>query len=197
MSDCLNVEVRDRLPELLNSALGADERRRVEAHVAACAECAAELELLRLARSTARGVRVPAIDVAAIVAALPRAAAERARPAGANRTMWRIAATLTFVALGVLSLASVRRYFGGATGDSTAAVTPPVAAAADSAPADTPRTGRGGATSALTAGGGVADLDDADLEALIGALDRVEAAPHADPDAGGFARIVAGATGGR
>jgi hypothetical protein len=49
---------------------------------------------------------------------------------------------------------------------------------------------------ALTAGGGVGDLADEDLEALIGALDRMEAAPHAEPDAGGFARIVSGATGG-
>ena len=40
MSECTNGELRDLLPELVNGRLDAELQRHVEAHVAACAECA-------------------------------------------------------------------------------------------------------------------------------------------------------------
>src|SRR6185503_20767170 len=77
MSDCLNVEMRELLPEYLNGTLAATRRAEVEAHLAGCAECADELTVLRLVRE-AYAAEAPAVNVNAIVAALPRGAA---RPA--------------------------------------------------------------------------------------------------------------------
>jgi anti-sigma factor RsiW len=70
MTDCGNAEIRDLLPDLAAGALSPVERSRVQAHVDGCAECAAEVALLR----TARALRpnVTSIDIAAIVARLPR-----------------------------------------------------------------------------------------------------------------------------
>jgi hypothetical protein len=65
MSDCPNVTMREMLPELMHNRLAADARAQVEAHVASCAECRAELELLRRVRGAAPS---PRIDAARIVA---------------------------------------------------------------------------------------------------------------------------------
>src|SRR5688572_10315052 len=76
MSDCLNVEIRELLPDYPGGTLSASRRPEVDAHVASCAECADELALLRLVREAY--AESPAVNVKAIVAALPRNAA---RPA--------------------------------------------------------------------------------------------------------------------
>ena len=69
MMDCTNADVRDMLPDFAGGRLGATDRERVERHLEGCAECAAELSLLR---SVARAIgRAPAVNVARIVAALP------------------------------------------------------------------------------------------------------------------------------
>jgi len=52
MNDCQNAEMRDQLPDLLNERLDGSARAVVMAHVAACADCRDELELLRVARGT-------------------------------------------------------------------------------------------------------------------------------------------------
>lgn len=194
MSDCLNIEVRERLPEWLHGTLPASERAVVDAHLATCAECAAELDVLRVAMATLRARPVPRIDTRAIVAALPKPASRQApRPSFASR--WRIAAAITVMALGGMSLAVVRQYFGHVpTVDSTIAITQ-VAESATARPA-TPDTPVAGQQVGLTAGGGFSELADDDLETLIGALDRLEAVPHVDPDTSAFLRIVSGATGG-
>jgi hypothetical protein len=71
MSDCLNGDLRDLLPDLAAERLSGAERARVASHVASCAACAAEVELLHAARRVmSRGV--PAVDIARIVAALPK-----------------------------------------------------------------------------------------------------------------------------
>src|SRR5947209_7568668 len=70
MTDCPDAEIRDRLPDLLHDRLDASTRAAVEAHVAGCADCRAELELLRGIQS-AHVVRTPRVNVNAIVAALP------------------------------------------------------------------------------------------------------------------------------
>jgi hypothetical protein len=71
MSDCLNGDLRDLFPDLAAERLSGAERARVASHVAGCAACAAEVELLRAARRVmSRGV--PVVDIAQIVAALPK-----------------------------------------------------------------------------------------------------------------------------
>ncbi|MFL5575008.1 MAG: zf-HC2 domain-containing protein, partial [Gemmatimonadaceae bacterium] len=85
MIDCPNADVRDLLPAYAHGALGAADRARVESHVAGCADCAAELSLIRAAQRAL--APAPAVNVARIVAALPRPAAQGAgawRPADAE-----------------------------------------------------------------------------------------------------------------
>ena len=69
MNDCLNVDVRERLPDLLHDALSTGLRAGVLAHVAQCEDCAAELDVLQRARAVM--ARAPEVDVDRIAAALP------------------------------------------------------------------------------------------------------------------------------
>ena len=70
MFDCANVEMRELLADLAAGTLDDATRVRVERHVASCAECASELETLRLVRSAYAAT--PTVDVRRIVAALPK-----------------------------------------------------------------------------------------------------------------------------
>src|SRR5512140_1830353 len=65
MNDCPNADVRDLLPDRLDEAA----RAMVESHLEGCADCRAELALLRDVRASLR--RAPALNVAAIAAAIP------------------------------------------------------------------------------------------------------------------------------
>jgi hypothetical protein len=205
MSDCANVEMRELLPGLATGTLDAATRARVDEHLINCAECASELETLRLVR--AAFASAPAVNVSRVVAALPKpvmAARGPRRPEPVKRWMdWRVAAALTMITVGGLSLAVSQRTRSGTAApprDSMAvsktAVTSPNSAAADSprvigtAPRDTrpsPTTNRRPPTAKaqLSFGGGTDDLDDASLKALLGALeeiDRAPLAPSAEPD---------------
>lgn len=207
MTDCPNVAMRELLPELLHDALPAAERARMEAHLATCGECAAELTLLRSARRAMVGARTPALDTAAIVAALPRPVGRRpqVQPLGARRpervqvrrspTFFRIAAAITFVALGGMSLAVARSYIGGSptsivdsavTRETALQVAPPLASA------DTPVTRSPGAVG-LSVHTALGDLNDAELESLMSQLDQLEAAPLAEPEGTPGGRVVASA----
>ena len=170
MSDCLNVEIRELLPEYLNGTLSAARRAEAEAHLAGCAECTDELTVLRLVRE-AYAAEAPAVNVNAIVAALPRKSARpamRTVQAGTPvRRSWRrshafqIAAAVSFIALGGISLAVARSFFNG------------------NAPAGQIDTGfaSSGAETPISFAGGVSDLGDEDLEALLTALETIEALP--------------------
>ncbi|MBK5187760.1 MAG: zf-HC2 domain-containing protein [Gemmatimonadaceae bacterium] len=104
MTECTNGELRDRLPELVNGRLDAEMRATVEAHVAACDECARELALLRALRPALVGV--PVVDVSKIAAAV------RAHTTGASvRAPARIAtrryATRRKMAIAAVALIAV------------------------------------------------------------------------------------------
>jgi hypothetical protein len=79
MSECTNSEMQDRLPEFAAERLPAGERMAVELHVAGCAACRSDVEVLRAVQD-ARPL-TPTIDVARIVAALPAPPRPVARPA--------------------------------------------------------------------------------------------------------------------
>jgi len=69
MTDCPNVEMRDRLPDLLHERLDPSTRAAVLAHVADCQDCDAELTLLREALTVlSSGARL--IDVTAVARAV-------------------------------------------------------------------------------------------------------------------------------
>src|SRR5215208_6910575 len=72
MNDCLNAEMRDVLPDLIHDNLEPAKLAEIEAHIASCDACAAELELLRTV--VASTPLPPAMNVQRIVAALPVAA---------------------------------------------------------------------------------------------------------------------------
>jgi len=210
MFDCANVEMRELLPELVGGTLDAATRARVEQHVSSCAECASELETLRLVRSAYASA--PVVDVRRIVAALPKVTAvtptARAGRGGGSLTRWidwRVAAALTMISVGGLSLAVAHRRSTDVPRRDSAVV----GLAVDTAVAHTSRAPatetspsarnvqrrlpvRPGRTSPvapakaqLAFAGGVDDLDDASIKALLGALDEMDRAPLApseEPD---------------
>jgi len=209
MFDCANVEMRERLPELVAGTLDATTRARVEEHVAACPECASELETLRLVR--AAFARAPKIDASRVVASLPRPRAVVAAPRRNAKVIrwldWRIAAALTTITVGGLSLAVSQRM------RDVTAVLPRDSAQVQSASATDPNAPGGGlplpnksvphdrqtpptdtrssapepvspavtspAKPQLSVGGGMGDLDDASLQSLLGALEEIDRAPVA------------------
>ena len=136
MRDCENVDLREVLPDFAADRLTGAARAWVVAHIADCADCAAEVELLRVAR-LAMTRDTPAVDVARIVAALPappqaavarpvlvrvdgapgragqavRPVASRSDQVVRHRPMWtgwRVAAAVSTIAVGGLSVAVLR-----------------------------------------------------------------------------------------
>ena len=110
MNECTELDIRELLPDLLHGKLDADARARVEAHVASCAECAEELEVLRTVKSAA--VFIPAIDVDSVVRQIPpyRAIVPVAQaPARSRLVSWLVAASLLVVVLGGGSLLMIQR----------------------------------------------------------------------------------------
>jgi len=207
MFDCANVEMRELLPELAAGTLDDATRARVERHVAACEECASELETLRLVRS-AYGT-TPTVDVRQIVAALPKPLPLPQHARGGQPIKrwidWRVAAALTMISVGGVSLAVAhRRSTEVPPRDSSTVVRsvdtlhgqPAKTALAGGSPAsvhDTTRpvnrSGRAPAVSSAKAqlafAGGTDDMDDASIKALLGALeemDRAPVAPSEEPD---------------
>jgi anti-sigma factor RsiW len=204
MFDCANVEMRELLPELAAGTLDAATRARVEQHVASCAECASELETLRLVRSAYASQ--PAVDMRRVVAALPKAApAARVAPGAKPITRWmdwRVAAALTMITVGGLSLAITQRASRSSVRDSltvVSAVDSMQQAVVGATPNDTHTTrvdtNKRGAPpvrpvvasskAQLAFAGGVEDMDDASIKALLGALDEIDrapVAPSAEPD---------------
>ena len=159
MSDCLNVEIRELLPEYLGGTLPASRRAEVDAHLSGCADCADELAVLQLVREAY--AEAPAVNVKAIVAALPRKSARPAIRSWRRSQAMQIAAAVSFIALGGISLAVARSFFNGTP--STVTTDTLVTANAD-APA-------------ISFAGGVSDLADDDLEALLSSLETIEALP--------------------
>jgi anti-sigma factor RsiW len=207
MTDCSNVEMRERLPELVHDALSAGDRAAVLAHVTSCTECAEELELLRNVQRTLGAMRVPAIDTAAIVAALPaapRAAFPRprvtpiARPARRSPTLFRLAAAISFISIGGISVAVARSYLGQATPSAVDTVRTDVASSSVGIPSQAanvtePVAAVSADSRVLVVHPSIAALDDADLESLLGELDQLEAAPLAEPETTPGGRALAGA----
>ena len=123
MTDCLQNEIRDRLPEYVHGTLGAAERSRVEAHIAGCTACRDEVALVRV-MSAAIARRAPAIDAPRIVAAARAArAVPKTRPELAQmrppvpQYVWRAAAAVLFVVVGATGY-----YLGRARPENTSPV---------------------------------------------------------------------------
>jgi anti-sigma factor RsiW len=203
MIDCPNGEIRDLLPDLLHGRLGAEDRARVEQHVATCEACTAELALLRDLRSTMR--RAPAIDAAAIAAAIP---AYRAPVRTRNWGSWRAAAAIAAIAVGGTSIAllgreserreNVRAIAIGESAESlavgrvvpgvvpeTAPRTAPIAARTTPEPSpDAAPTAAAPVALAMT-GGAMAELSDRELTTLLEEIETLDALPSEDVESVG------------
>jgi len=211
MSECANVEVREMLPDLLHGALQGEVRDRVERHVAECSDCEAELALLASARRAMAALPVSAVSVASIVRALPlpdrrpalrpalqpdvRPALQPAARRRAPSMAFRLAAAVSFISLGGISVAVARSYFGASE---TIVADSVVSLRTDSVIPVSPATNAGvvpgasATTRAVSMLAGISDLGDADLESLFGELETLEAAPAAEPDPTPGGRVVAG-----
>lgn len=211
MNDCPNAEIRDRLPDLVHDRLSVSARAAVLAHVGNCADCKAELELLRRLNEMFVA-RSPRVNVASIVAALPKPAARAARrsPSRFKWTDWRVAAAVALL-VGGTSYVTVSRLVppqqtivdrapATAPARSTPTASAPVVqpAAPTAAPPVTPsptatfarpvaETVAAAAedqalTSDLGSGGRLADLNERQLKALLGEIDRLQAVPVTEPE---------------
>jgi anti-sigma factor RsiW len=195
MNDCPNGELRDLLPDFLHDRLEAADRGMVEAHLAGCADCRAELGLLRELRGTLR--RAPAVDVSAIMAAIP---AYRA-PARRRWTGWHAAAAVTLIAVGGTSVAIANRVGSEPAGQVAPRVTPVESGATTPArpdsypivaevPAGTTRAAMTSTPAAspasreLAVGGAVGDLSDGELSMLLDDIESLDVLPSAEVENG-------------
>lgn len=199
MNDCMNVEVRDALPDLLNGRLSALDTATMKAHVESCADCRAELALLREARSTSP--IPPSIDVALIAAALPSYHAQAATlPAARESTVfsrtWKVAAAIVLVVTGgwIALEQRANSTSGGpqvatspevAPASSPVRESPPSTVAAPSPETAPVSTGAGSnrevQVASLSLVGSTADISDADLEQLVAQLDAIDSMPAGEP----------------
>lgn len=155
MRDCPNARVRDLLPELLHDRLTGDVRAEVQAHLDACADCRAELDVLRRVRAAAGAPRVDASRIAASVSPY------RAPSVWARTTRsWPVRAAAAVVVLAGGALMARDRAANNGRPDT-------VLAAA-----------QGGELSV----GALADIPESDLRALLDELAKFEAVTPAEPD---------------
>jgi anti-sigma factor RsiW len=194
MTECLNGDVRDALPDYINDRLDAARRRAVESHLAECATCREELSLLRGLRAAMR--RAPDVDVARISAAVaPYRAPVRRGPA----TSWRVAAAISALAVGGASIALLRGHAPVSQGTDVAAAIAPTPSG-DSAPVVSPaatpdnRDAEPAAPSQMPpasvstrelaiAGGSISDLSDRELTALVEGIESLDGVPSAEVEA--------------
>ena len=215
MTECENADIRDLLPDLAADLLSPVEFARVRMHVDACADCSAELALLR----TARAIRplVGSIDVARIVSQLPKPpaatepdtsvrsldahrAARRGSPALMSRSVWRVAATLGVVIAGGWSVYLVQSgglpQVAGSRAD-TAQLAYAVEGA--SLASDTLAAALANATTDVNSGvavsfGDVGDYTDEELQRVLDRLDKWDGATS--PEAVTTTPILAASRGG-
>jgi hypothetical protein len=161
MRDCPNVEMREQLPELMHGVLRADVAAEMRAHVAQCADCRAELELLERVRSVLVAPSTP-VDTTRILAKLPRYQRPSLWARAARSTQLRAAAAILLMVGGYVAVSQTR---GDVTRPDSVAVTP--------------TTG----TAELAIGDTFQDLTDSDLKAMLDEIAKIEAVtPDATED---------------
>jgi anti-sigma factor RsiW len=187
MNECMARDIQEMLPDLLHTALSADQRERVEQHLAACESCREELAVLRTIKDAA--VFAPAIDAARIARQIPpyRAILPAPAPARSRVTQWLVAATAAVLIIGGGSIVMNR---GSTAPDKVAVVTPPT----DTAGSESARVTAPGETTVASASSpnaqvhtfalasDVASLSDGDLVQLMNDMDDFDALPTAEPD---------------
>jgi anti-sigma factor RsiW len=168
MRECQDERTRDLLPEYAAGRLDAAVASEVAAHLAACASCAAELAVVRAAHIA---FPAPRIDVAKIVAALPKPViplAPRIEKRSKRVISWRIAATIATIAVGGVSVAMLQSLLTDNKPPHVRQVSQKPAEAAPEA-------------SGLSVGGNLNDLSEQEMQTLLDKLDEMDAVPSAEP----------------
>jgi len=189
---CVNAEVKEALPDLLNGRLSALDSVTMNAHVESCADCRADLELLRQVKTSA--LLIPAMDAAKIATAIspyPRVPThvEPSRPAATRFKALRIAAVAVVVAAGglVWSVTSrdvvepVTRTVVNTVDPNAASATPGVAGSSSTESSPEAVASNETQVASLSLVGSTSDLSDADLELLVAELDDMEPLPAEEP----------------
>ncbi len=180
MNDCVNGDIRDVLPELVSGTLPAADLARVQDHIRACADCAAEVELLRTARAAMR--LAPTMNTTRIAAGVQASTAQRLAARRIPARVARMASVSLIVVLGAIGLWASRDTPREA---SPVAVQPSAGGAGISAApgvagaVEEPRPAQGPTQLAL--GGDMSQLDDDELLALMDELSGLEAIPGEEP----------------
>jgi anti-sigma factor RsiW len=177
MRDCPDAAMRDLLPLYVSGRLDDADHSKVEVHLHGCADCAAEVELLR---ATVRAFEVAPIDAAAISAKLPTArAGRRARPFH-SQPLWRIAAVMTFMIAGTATVMVVRQPSSGSMGIDTLASVSTTGTPRETTLAMT-NASSARSTATINFGNNLSDLTDEQLAALLSSLDGIDGSVSADP----------------
>lgn len=189
MSDCVNGDIRDVLPELVSGTLPAADLLRVQDHVRACADCAFEVELLRTARAAMR--LAPVMNTTRIAAGVQASTAQRLAARSIPVRVGRMAGVSLVVMLGAIGLWTMRDAAPDAATDAVREASPVVAQLPVAGPetstvasisaAAAPRAERGPTQLAL--GGDISQLDEDELLALMDELSGLEAMPGEEPAA--------------
>ena len=186
MNDCMNTEVRDALPDFVNNRLSGLDAVTMKEHIESCADCQAEVAILREALASA--MLAPKIDANRIVSAIRPYPVVRPQPT-VSRRPWLMAAAAAIVAVGGFAILNRPATIKDAA--------PAVAVAAPAATVKTPSESKVATVAPATAAeksppkevdvaslslvGSTDDLSDADLESLVAALDGIESVPSAEP----------------
>lgn len=187
MNECMARDIQEMLPDLLHTALPADQRERVEQHLAACESCREELAVLRTVKDAA--IFAPAIDATRIARQIPpyRAVLPAPAPARSRVTQWLVAAAAAVLIIGGGSVVMNR----DSASPNRVAVTAPLTDTRASQPVGVAAPGETTVASAASEGAqvhtfalasDVASLSDGDLVQLMNDMDDFDALPAAEPD---------------
>lgn len=166
MNDCVKGEIKEALPELVRGTLASAEVARVQEHLRACADCAAEVEILRVARSAME--LAPVMDTTRIAAAVRASTGQRMVARRAPASIAQLAMVSLILTVGAIGIWAVR----DSSTDAPVGTEGRVAARI-------PVPARGPVQLAL--GGDMSQLEDEQLVALMGELMAFEAMPVAEP----------------
>lgn len=188
MNECVDGDMRDMLPDLVSGQLAVRDAARVQEHVRACDVCAAEVELLRVARAAMRVA--PVMDTARIASAVQASTAQRL----AARRVPARAARIASLSL-VVILAAVVLWPSSDNSSSEPRSQPAAVAAANAEPAvernpviSEPRAMRGPTQLAL--GGDMSGLEESELLRLLDEVSELEAMPGEESASLGIEPVV-------
>lgn len=191
MSECMNDDVREMLPAYIRGDGTNADRARVTAHIADCAECRAEVELLRAAHAMLAAA--PSIDTGRVAARVIAASRPGARSAEVrsitSAPSWRSPrrALLAAASIAVIAAASLLTLRSPAPDEvATVPVDRPVApdtavVTPEMPPSHAPRVVPTPSRSEIVFGGGIGDLNDAEVEALLAELEQADVLIGAEP----------------